>query len=361
MNYPSAIEPAYLPNQRLPLQLDWILTLKCNYDCSYCTIGERGHNNALPHPPKSRCIDMLKHLYHYSDVVNKYKKEKSKLVILNILGGEAVFHPEIEDILKQSTELYQPYKDRWQLKKRLTTNGTMKSSSWRNICEHLGGCTVSYHSEGPEKLKQQVKENILYLKDIKFEYDVQILLHSDMKYWPDVINFYEWCRENNINYKLKILDGSTSVYNKQQLEFINKKIPNSIREGERSGSFGRACCGGRELCFDRKLAQRHRFASQPNSDFRSWYCSVNLFFLYANGVTGKFYSNKDCKVRNDETLGALADIDTMTDYITEFDEKLANGFRGVRCVQKACGCGICAPKSKSNQDISDILKNYLDC
>lgn len=352
------IEPAYLPNQRMCLQLDWLLTLKCNYDCSYC--GLEGHDNRTKHPSSERCLQMLKYLYMYSDVVNKYKKVKSRQVVLNIYGGEAIYHPDIENILKRSTELYQPYKNRWQLKKRLTTNATSNTKSWKNICSHIDGCTISYHSEGPEKLKRNVKENILYCKREQMDYDVQILLNSDKKYWQDIMDFYQWCKNNSVKYHLKILDGPLSVYNKDQLTFIKKYFNTDIREGQRSRESGRACCGGKKLCFNKDLRNGSKFAPQPNSDYRGWHCSVNIFFLMANGVTGQFFSNKDCKVRDDGSQGPLANLDTMSNFIKEFDGKLNNGYSGVRCVQSSCACGICAPKSKELSNLKVILKHYLD-
>lgn len=354
------VEPAYIPNQHLPLQLDWLLTLKCNYDCSYCPIDDSGHNNRIPHPPKDRCIKMLEYLYHYSDVVNSFKKQKSKLVILNVYGGEAVYHPDIEYILQKATELYQPYKQNWMLKRRLTTNATSGLKQWKNICNNIEGCTVSYHSEGPEKLKRNVKANILYLKEKKMDYDVQILLNNKVEYWNDIMDFHEWCQTMKIKYHLKILDGPTSVYNQQQLDFIKKYLPNNIEEGQVSRSQGRACCGGREMCFNRELKTRSKFVNQPESDFTGWRCSVNIFFLMANAVTGLFYSNKDCKVKHDGTLGHLATIDTMEDHIESFKEKLKNGYSGVTCVQKRCVCGVCAPKSKDLLNLKNILKHYLD-
>ena len=354
------IEPAYLPGQRLPLQLDWLLTLKCNYDCSYCAIGDSGHNNAIPHPDKDRCIAMLEQLYRYSDVVNSFKKPKSRLVILNIYGGEAIYHPEIEHILQEATALYQPYRHKWTLLRRLTTNATSRPAQWRKICDNIEGCTVSYHSEGPDKLKQNVRSNIMHLKEIKMDYDVQILLNSDMTYWDDIMSFHAWCRANAVKYKLKILDGPTSVYNETQLAFINQHIPNSIKQGQTSRSQGRACCGGREICFNGDLKTRSKFVSQPNSDFTGWRCSVNLFFLMANSVTGRFYSNKDCRVTPSGTLGHLATIDTMDEHIKDFKRKLSEGYSGVTCVQRRCVCGVCAPKSESEQNLSKVLENYLD-
>ena len=32
----NALEPAYVPQLKLNLNMDWLLTRKCNFDCNYC-------------------------------------------------------------------------------------------------------------------------------------------------------------------------------------------------------------------------------------------------------------------------------------------------------------------------------------
>ena len=75
----QTIEPAYLPAQTMSILLDWKVTLKCNYDCSYCST-DWGHNNKIPHPPVADCLKMLEQMYRYVDVISKYKKEKNLIL-----------------------------------------------------------------------------------------------------------------------------------------------------------------------------------------------------------------------------------------------------------------------------------------
>ena len=148
------IEAAYHPKNKMAFLIDWLLTLKCNYDCSYC--GSLGHDNSTQHPPMEKCITMLKQLYQYTDVMMHYKKNSFKDAILNIYGGEALYHPDIEKILIETTREYEKYSDRWGLRRRITTNATATETLWRVVCEHIEGITFSYHSQGSEKLKSRV-------------------------------------------------------------------------------------------------------------------------------------------------------------------------------------------------------------
>ena len=78
------IEPAYHPKNKMGFLIDWLLTLKCNYDCSYCPIGPTGHDNSTQHPPMEKCVAMLKQMYQYTDVMMQYKKNQFKDAILNV-------------------------------------------------------------------------------------------------------------------------------------------------------------------------------------------------------------------------------------------------------------------------------------
>ena len=75
----QTIEPAYHPKSKMGFLIDWLITLKCNYDCSYCGIGIFGHDNSLPHPDYEKSLRMLKQLYAYTDVMMIVKNSHSKM------------------------------------------------------------------------------------------------------------------------------------------------------------------------------------------------------------------------------------------------------------------------------------------
>ena len=67
------VEAAYHPKNKMGFLIDWLLTLKCNYDCAYCSIGPTGHDNSTKHPPIEKCITMLKQLYQSLYTPLKYR------------------------------------------------------------------------------------------------------------------------------------------------------------------------------------------------------------------------------------------------------------------------------------------------
>ena len=79
MDQIHTIEPAYHPKGKMGFTIDWVPTLKCNYDCSYCVVGPNGHDNSTKHPSLDKCLTMLKQMYKYTDVMMEPKKLRLRI------------------------------------------------------------------------------------------------------------------------------------------------------------------------------------------------------------------------------------------------------------------------------------------
>jgi organic radical activating enzyme len=360
------IEPAYIPAKKLSFLIDWLITLKCNFDCSYCPVGPMGHDNSRSHPSKEKCLIMLDQMYRYVDVMMQHKNLRFKDAILNIYGGEALYHPDIEEILTNSTKKFQTYSSNWTLNRRITTNASVQLKKWKIICDHIEGFTLSYHSQSSDKMKNMFKNNIEHLIKIKKEHDIVILMYPHKDYWKDCVEFLNFCQKNKLNFRPRLLDGPLGTYNQEQLNFLkeffqNKKSKinfNEILTNKNILQQGRACCGGRSLCLNRDLKNHETFVPREVG-FEGWHCSANWYFLMANTDTENFFTNKDCKVKLDGTTGPIATINTMDDYIEKIKNLLKeNNLPVMKCVQKTCLCGTCAPKSLKKETLYDIMKIY---
>jgi len=355
------IEPAYHPKKKMGFLIDWLLTLKCNYDCSYCPVGPTGHDNSTQHPPIEKCIKMLKQMYQYTDIMMQNKKIQFKDAILNVYGGEALYHPKIEEILLETTKQFEKYSDRWRLRRRITTNATASEEKWEKICEHIEGITFSYHSQGPEKMKTLFKKNIDHALKIGKEYDIIVCVFPDPRYWQDCLNFLEYCKQNKLNARPKLLDGG--LYNQKHVNDLapylkDDSIGTEIKQDVRIEKQTRGCCGGRALCTNRNIKD-YKIMVPRDLGFAGWHCSANWFFLHANTVYGEYYTNKDCRVTLNQTTGPIANIETMNNYISYIEKQLStNSLPTMRCVQTVCLCGTCAPKSIHKENLENIMKIY---
>lgn len=356
------IESAYHPKNKMGFLIDWVLTLKCNYDCSYCPVGVGGHDNSTKHPSFEDCLRMLKQMYRYTDVIMRHKKNNFKDAILNVLGGEALYHPDIEKLLVETTKQYEQYSNNWRLRRRITTNATASEKLWHVVCEHIEGITFSYHSQGPNKMKILFKKNIDHAVKIKKEHDIIVCMYPHADYWQDCLDFLKYCVDNKLNARPKLLDGKLGVYKESQLEQLIPYIKNfdeldtkKINKDSTIDKQSRGCCGGRMMCTNRNIKE-HTTMILRDMGFKGWHCSANQFFLHGNNIQGTYYTTKDCHVRTDQTSGPIATLDTMEKYI----ENMAGlaTLPTLLCVQDRCLCGTCAPKSIHRQNLDDIMKIY---
>ena len=354
----NALEPAYVPQLKLNLNMDWLLTRKCNFDCNYC--DEIGHNNARPHPDKELCLDFLDHVYRYGDIVNSIKKERNTHVNLNILGGEVLYHPDIVELLEQSTKKHDKFD--WGLDRQITTSASCQLAKWKEICKHTERFTFSYHADFIAKTKFQKNfiQNLEYCVEQEHPYYVVVLLDPKPGAWEQAVRFYKWCQKNRINARPRILDGPSGTYSSDQIKLMQDEFGLTARlTNQRQDFSNRACCGGRSICVNRNLKQSQKLIPNDNGGYKGWWCSVKLFFFHADCDRGLFFNNKDCQQDSVAAGNPVATTDTIVNYLDHFEETLSGGDRYlIKCKQQICHCGVCAPKSRDKDTVNDILEIY---
>lgn len=364
----EVLEPAIDPNNRITFLLDWEITLKCNLDCSYCASGlYGGHDNSTNHPPLEECVQTLGFMFEYVDQYMQRKPNGLKYVVLNVYGGESLHHPDIVEILSQIQEKYQPYQDRWHLTITTTTNAVVSSKKLLSIMPYIDEFTVSSHVESTDKQKQQVKENLLTIRDANKRLKCIVMMQDDQQLFQESQEFLSWLDTNHIRSLAKQIDSVYRSYDRQQIKWFNSEyqskthgvantIDPDVYESTDLSNVGRACCGGRQTCLDQNYKDRQYYIF--DNKFPDWYCSVNQFFLFVKQVTGEVYVNKDCKMRFDGTVGPIGKLSDSDSIINELKTQLANGQPVIQCKKHKCLCGLCAPKAKHLDTYKSIMKKY---
>lgn len=367
-----ALDPTNVPS----FLLDWEITKLCNLDCSYCETGiEFGsHDNSTQHPPLDECLRTIDFMFEYVDLYMSYKKPTHRKVIINLYGGESLFHPDIVEILQAVRSKYEAYKDRWYLTVMCTTNGIVGETQWGKIVPLIDNFTLSYHTENLPKQKEIFKRNVLALKSINKPFRTVVMMHNDQTLWQDSVSMTEFLKQHDIPYTAKPLDNTDVKWSYTADQFrqlktfwINKVTPgrrdnyknlvenvggcsdtNSIQEG-------RACCGNRKLSINGDLKSSITFV--PKQGFTDWYCSVNWFFLFVQQLTGNVYTNKDCRMSTTgrvEPLGNLNNYQSMIDTLrTQLESKQ---MPIIQCKKDVCLCGFCAPKAEQLEDFKKLIK-----
>lgn len=363
------------PNNVPSFLLDWEVTRLCNLDCTYC--GEAGHDNSTKHPPLDECLRTIDFMYEYVDQYMKYKKESQRKVVLNVYGGESLFHPDIVTILEAVRTKYEQYKDKWYLTVTCTTNGVVGQNQWARVVPLIDEFTVSYHAENLPKQKQQFMDNVLYLKEQNKRFKCVVMMHNREDLFADAETIAEFCKLHEMRYVNKPLDNLEPEWSYTQDQFSKlktfwiSKVPTTQKleykekidlvgnnDTVHSISEGRPCCGGRKLSLNGDLKSNVSFV--PRQGFMGWSCSVNWFFLFVRQENGAVYTNKDCQMSTSGKHEPLGNLSNADEIIQTLKTQLDTGTMPViECKKKTCVCGFCAPKAESKKDFMELIKRNV--
>ena len=349
----ETLEPAVDPNNRISFLLDWELTLKCNLDCSYCGPG---HDNSTRHPGLTPCLESIDFMFEYVDLYMATKPQGLQYVILNVYGGESLYHPDIITVLEQVHERYRPYQDRWHLTVTTTTNAIVSPRQLQRIIPLIDEFTVSYHTEATPKQKQQFCDNLITIRDSGCRQKCIVLMHKQPELFEDANRMIAWLEQHNIKYMPKQLDG-VNDYDSEQIVWFDqldqtKTFGNTVNQY----TTRRACCGGRQMCGDQNYKERHHYAT---NQFPDWYCSVNHFFLHVKQVTGEIFTNRDCRMNFAGEVAPIGKLDMARSVLSNLKTQLDNNTLPViQCKKSKCMCGLCAPKALNLDTYQRIMKKY---
>lgn len=335
--------------------VEWETTLKCNLDCSYC--GD-GHDNSLAHPSLADSLNTVDFIFEYVDHHMKRKPKDHRHLNINVFGGESFFHPKIIDILKYTRKKRKEYTS-FTCNVSTITNAVVGTTQWKRIVDYLDYFTVSFHAEALPKQREMLKENVLYLKEKDKAFQVNILMHP--QHWDICTEMVQWCEDNSIRYHKRQIDHSIFDrrfnYTAEQSETITGKKPvgiftiavAAITNGFDLSSKGRACCGGQTLCMNQSQNTNYIYGN----NFKGWSCSVNEFFLYIKQNTGEVYTNKDCKMNLDGSVGPIGYLSNTQEILKKIKENTT-----IICKKKSCWCGLCTPKARTPEQFSQLMTRY---
>lgn len=365
------LEPAVDPANRLTFLLDWELTMKCNLDCTYCATGiYGGHDNSTRHPALDDCLRSLDFMLQYVDIYMSRKPTNQRNVVLNVYGGESLYHPDILAILEAVHEKHSAYD--WPLTVTTTTNAVVPVKKFREIRRWIHEFTVSYHTEASRKQKDLVRENLLFLRDSGSRVKCVILMHNQPDLFKDATDMIDWCKEHSIRYLPRQLDHPPEDrrfdYTDSQVQWFDQlytKRSHRIQplvqaqhtgQGYDMAALGRSCCGGRSLCSDQNYRQRSAFVTNR---FPDWYCSVNEFFLFVKQVNGEIFVNKDCKMDFAGRVGPIGHLSDARALLSWTRDRLAqDNLPVIQCKKSRCECGLCAPKAADRKTFETIMEKY---
>ena len=336
--------------------INFMVSYKCNLDCSYCT----SHNNASKPLPLEQCLQTIDFIFQYTDLTLSVRPKYEQAASLNIIGGEPFTHPNIDTILEYANTLYKSqYKDKWRLSVCLTTNGLAGNNLLKKCLPYVDKWTVSYHTETLPKQKDLVLQNIQLLHETTSNFEVRVMAHPDKEKFDEAAAVHSSLVKQGIHALMKPV---TKVeYDKKQTHYLQsnwtrKNIDSTVNYNTTKGI---TCCSDKPLVLDNDRANTTNFI--PMNNFEGWYCALNWNFLYVNEL-GKVYHNNTCYLSYNSNLEEpIGTIENAAEILSRLKLQLdSKKVPVVVCTRSVChGCGMCATKAKTKEDFLKLMKFHL--
>lgn len=352
----TSVDAAVSLNHKPALMVNWIISYKCNLDCSYCY----SHDNALSPVPLDTCLKSMKFILEYVDTMLSIKRPHERRVGLNLIGGEPMLHPDIEFILAELHREYnEKYKHRWKLSICVTTNGTVGTNVIERCLDYIDFWTISYHTEALKKQKEICLNSIRAISSRGKKVEVRVMAPAEQVKFDEASAVHSQLLSEGINALLKPI--SEDFYpeqsaNKLKVFWIGQNLE-TVKDY--TIDKGITCCTNRPLTLSSNTKERANFI--PTNNFNGWYCGLNFSFLYVNHL-GEVYHNTGCfvsyKTNTVEPLGTVDDADRI---ISELKHHITNkNIPVIVCPRHECkNCGMCAPKANTKEEFLKIMSMHL--
>lgn len=340
----------------------WDLGRRCTYSCSYC--GPHHSNKTSPNTPITVLKNTLNGIIEYTRLYNTYRKIP-KTTTLAFTGGEPTVNSDFFDFIEYCNTVYP------EVRTNITTNGCFSTKKCEQIIKNIDSCTLSYHPEATDFEKELVKNNIILMKESKYNFRINLMFHKD--YFDECIKLTEWLESLNIKYIPRVIgdsnnvkdvkDGTAHIYNTEQhLWFKNywskqkkEKINNQAKSCEMAQNIGRPCCAGRKLeIHENNVWQIGSFV--PSNNFKEWHCMINWDFLYVNSELDGVWHHQTCQVNMEGEIGPIGKASDFDLINKKLKKQLDSGYINfIKCPKTYCGCGLCSSKSLEKNIAENIF------
>lgn len=243
--------------QQIRSCIDFLITQKCNYRCTYCSQSKKFYKGAKAADDKT------------IDAFLNFIKIIDKTFEITISGGEPLTHPRFYEVIKEIKNQG--------LKLTVISNFSYNIENYKKIADIMGEnlieLFVSYHPtqvSDIENFKQKAKEFNLYKnKTTKFSV-ASVLTNGNIQHLKELSEFLN---NNGIKFGLQHMRIKNKYvkYSKTAEEFLAK---NAAKEpGEVTKTFGKLCHAGEKFLFIYENGDVYRCYS---SRFNKTHCMGNI-------------------------------------------------------------------------------------
>lgn len=249
--------------------INWYITKRCNYDCSYCS--DLIHDKISERPS----LEKMKLAAN-----NIFENVPPEQCFLDFTGGEPTIIPNFDKFFKW-------LKEEKNLKRAgFITNGTRNYRYYENIMQYSDNITFSYHFEF-------AKDNVLLKKIVKLhekfgkKIRVQIMYHA--KYFERLKNIVSTLKDNNIFYSIREIrekaaspgfDPDAMDYTAEMIEWMKENEPKDTNK-----MLGK----GLTTDGDIEIPSGNYMSHNKYNNFKGWHCwiGIDYFQIWFDGTVNR--------------------------------------------------------------------------
>lgn len=189
-----------IPMQDYPVYIQWDISRRCNFDCSYCPSFV--HNTT----DEFQSLDILK------DVVVRLQDSFGPKMTFNFAGGEPTVHPDFiqwcEFIKKLGHRI------------NVQTNGAQVEDYWRRLARTVDHISISVHLEF--MTEKRLMKTINAIMETSCLIEVKIMAHPN--HWEKAMQFKRLLQNVHLN-KLMMLPLRTSLgRNTELMDYTSEQL-----------------------------------------------------------------------------------------------------------------------------------------
>jgi hypothetical protein len=299
-------------------------------------------------------------MFKYADIVLSLKHKHERRVALNLIGGEPFFHPDIVEILEYiNSEYKSKYQDKWKLSVAVTSNGLIGDRALARALDLIDYWAISYHTESLPKQKDLTISTIQKLHSHTKNLEVMVMAPSDIEKFTEASSVHSVFLGQGIHSLLKPLHKTQYSTDQTNTFKVFWKTKNKEQITNYTTSSGITCCSNRPLVLNGDNKNLINFI--PSNNFRDWHCTINLNFLHVDHLRN-VYHNSGCLVSS--LTGKIEPIGTISEYEKILDtlsnQVMQKSVPVIKCPRDVCyGCGMCATKARSQDDLTDLMRTHL--
>lgn len=341
------------------LNVSWMITRRCNYDCSYCF--PHNHDFISPYIDEKNALIFV-------DKIDLEVSKQNKKIAWGFTGGEPFIDPGFLSLIEKLSKLESTSQI------MVTSNGSVSLDQYIKASEHLTNLTISLHLERNEKETNKTVEKIIKINNIKnLFFNVNLMfLPGKLEKIKEIILLF---KKNNVKFVLRKITPTIDVLD-NQLHYTKTDKHGKLKSEQEQQSAAsnykqradiiitdvekNSYYSNDELEFFKKnykepqwqntgIWDTHNNYTETNTDkviakhankFKNWRCFVGVDSLYIDCL-GNFYRGL---CMNDGKIGNI-----YKDF-SFFQEKFTI------CKKNWCNCNLdmTVRKCKNNNDLNLI-------